>query len=72
MNDINIELDRDEEAVLSYEVSDAALEAAAGVMKDKAGNLGWFLQLDTGVYGLNKIPNRRGRRRVAPHPHCLA
>ena len=39
MNDINIELDRDEEAVLSYEVSDAALEAVAGVMKDKAGNL---------------------------------
>lgn len=36
MNDIVI--DQTEEAILSYEVSDEALETAAGTGKDKAAN----------------------------------
>jgi hypothetical protein len=35
MTDIHI--DQNDEEILSYEVSDQALEAAAGSLKDKAG-----------------------------------
>jgi hypothetical protein len=41
MNDITnttIELDQTEEEILTYEVSDEALETAAGTGKEKAGN----------------------------------
>jgi len=34
-----IGLDRTEEEILSYEISDDALESAAGTLKDKAGSL---------------------------------
>jgi hypothetical protein len=42
-------IDQIEEAILSYEVSDEALEAAAGTMKDKAGSftLAFCSGLDT-------------------------
>ncbi len=39
MNDTTIRLDQDEEAILTYEISDEAVEAAAGTVKDRAGNL---------------------------------
>jgi hypothetical protein len=39
MNDTTIGLDQAEEAILSYEVSDEALESAAGTVKDKAASL---------------------------------
>ncbi|HXQ83723.1 MAG TPA: hypothetical protein VN769_06615 [Xanthobacteraceae bacterium] len=47
MNDTTI--DQIEEEVLGYEVSDEALEAAAGTMKDKAGSftLAFCSGLDT-------------------------
>jgi hypothetical protein len=38
MNDITIGLDQTEEEILTYEVSDEALEATAGTRKEKAGN----------------------------------
>ena len=38
MNDITIGLDQTEEEILTYEVSDEALEATAGTGKEKAGN----------------------------------
>jgi hypothetical protein len=38
MNDTIIGLDQAEEAILTYEVSDEELEAAAGTVKDKAGS----------------------------------
>jgi len=34
-----IGLDQTEEEILSYEISDDALESAAGTLKDKAGSL---------------------------------
>jgi hypothetical protein len=42
-------IDQIEEEILSYEVSDEALEAAAGTMKDKAGSftLSFCTGLDT-------------------------
>ena len=47
MKDINI--DQREEEILTFEVSDEALEAAAGTMKDKAGafTLAFCSGLDT-------------------------
>ena len=47
MKDINI--DQREEEILTFDVSDAALEAAAGTMKDKAGafTLAFCSGLDT-------------------------
>jgi hypothetical protein len=39
MNDATIGLDQVEEVILAYEVSDEALEAAAGTVKDKAGSV---------------------------------
>jgi hypothetical protein len=39
MNDTIIGLDQTEEAILTYEVSDDALESAAGTLKDKAGSM---------------------------------
>ena len=47
MNDIHI--DQREEEILTFEVSDQALEAAAGTMKDKAGafTLAFCSGLDT-------------------------
>ena len=38
MNDTTIGLDQTEEEILTYEVSDEALETAAGTGKEKAGN----------------------------------
>jgi hypothetical protein len=38
MSDTNTGLDRTEEEILSFEVSDEALETAAGTGKEKAGN----------------------------------
>jgi len=38
MSDTTIELDRDEESMLAYEVSDDALESAAGVSSGRAVN----------------------------------
>ena len=47
MTDTNI--DQREEEILNYQVSDEALEAAAGTMKDKAGafTLAFCSGLDT-------------------------
>jgi hypothetical protein len=47
MKDINI--DQREEEILTFDVSDEALEAAAGTMKDKAGafTLAFCSGLDT-------------------------
>jgi hypothetical protein len=47
MTEINI--DQREEEILNYQVSDEALEAAAGTMKDKAGafTLAFCSGLDT-------------------------
>jgi hypothetical protein len=39
MSDTTLVLDQTEEAILTYEVSDEALETAAGTGKDKAANL---------------------------------
>lgn len=39
MNDSTIRSERTEEEFLTYDVSDEALEAAAGTAKDKAGSL---------------------------------
>ena len=38
MNDARIELDQTNEDILSYEVSDEALETAAGQGKEKVGH----------------------------------
>jgi hypothetical protein len=38
MNNDIIRLDQNEEEILTYEVSDEALETAAGTGKEKAGN----------------------------------
>ncbi|HSV23438.1 MAG TPA: hypothetical protein VLJ17_10465 [Xanthobacteraceae bacterium] len=38
MNDMTIGIDQTEEEVLTYQVSDEALETAAGMGKEKAGN----------------------------------
>jgi hypothetical protein len=38
MNDMSIGLDRNEEEILAYEVSDEALETAAGAGREKAGH----------------------------------
>ena len=38
MSDTSIGLDRTEEEMLAYEVSDEALETAAGTRTEKAGN----------------------------------
>jgi hypothetical protein len=48
MND-SIGLGQTEEEILTYEVSDGAVEAAAGLMKDKVGNftLSFCSGLDT-------------------------
>jgi hypothetical protein len=45
----NTTIDQIEEEILGYEVSDEALEAAAGTMKDKAGSftLAFCSGLDT-------------------------
>ena len=44
MSDTTLGLDQTEEEILTYEVSDEALETAAGTGKEKAGNytLGGF------------------------------
>jgi hypothetical protein len=49
MNDTTIRLCQAEQAILTYEVSDEALEAAAGIVKDKAGSftLSFCSGLDT-------------------------
>jgi len=39
MNDSAIRVDQTEEEILAYEISDSALEAAAGAARDKAGSL---------------------------------
>lgn len=39
MTDTNTRLDQIDEDTITYEVSDEALEAAAGTMKDRAGAL---------------------------------
>jgi hypothetical protein len=38
MSDTTIKLDQAEEEILAYEISDEALEAAAGTVKEKAAN----------------------------------
>ena len=38
MNDMTIGLDQNEEEILTYEVSDEALESAGGTGKEKVGN----------------------------------
>ena len=45
----HIDIDQREEEILTYEVSDEALEAAAGSLKDKAGafTLSFCSGLDT-------------------------
>lgn len=49
MDDATIGLDQAEEAILCYEVSDEAVEAAAGSVKDKAGSftIGFCSGLDS-------------------------
>jgi len=37
MNDTTIHLDQSDEEILAFEISDEALEAAAGTGKEKAG-----------------------------------
>ncbi len=39
MNDTTIGLDQTEEEILAYQVSDDALESAAGSLRDKAGSM---------------------------------
>ena len=39
MNDTTIGFDQIDEEILTYDVSDDALESAAGVLKDKAGSM---------------------------------
>jgi len=48
MRDIIIGLDQAEEAVLSYEIADEALEAVAGTVQGAAGSI--TLIYCTGVY----------------------
>jgi hypothetical protein len=42
MNDMTFGLDQTEEEMLTYEVSDRALESAAGTGNEKAGNYTLF------------------------------